>query len=456
MMSIHQVLSRLLPKLAVAVLTTLCAAAVQAQAYPAKPIRFVVGFAPGGSIDAIARILASHLTRKLGQPVTVENKTGANGVISGLELARAQPDGYTVLISNASMITVTPLLSRKPQYDVEKDFEPVSLIASFPFILMVNPENKKTASVGSLAELIERVRAKPGEYTYGSNGGPGNLAHLSFELLDRMAGTRMVNVPYKGAAESQMALLSQSVDLTFDNPSVMPQIVAGKLKPLAVSTTQRWRDLPDVPTIDEIGYKGFDTSAWAGAFVRAGTPPEAVRTLFEAMRSAGDDPEMRERLKPYGELHLFGPQQFAARIKAETGTYAEIIKSANIQLQDRRPWNGSPASCLPRSDANYRIFSGNQAISSGKRYITTTKPRMMATKGSAPVAMSFSGTSPLVPLSTKSTMPTGGVISPSSTMMTRKMPNQIGSKPSAVTSGKVTGRVISIIEIDSTNMPRTT
>jgi tripartite-type tricarboxylate transporter receptor subunit TctC len=325
---------RPLSKLLLASLVLLCAGAAQAQAYPTKPIRFVVGFAPGGSIDAIARILAAHLTKKLGQPVTVENKTGANGVISGVELARAQPDGYTVLISNSSMITVTPLLSRKPQYDVEKDFAPVSLIASFPFILMVNPDSEKTASIASLADLVSQARAKPGQFTYGSNGGPGNLAHLSFELLDRMAGTRMVNVPYRGAAESQMALLSKNVDFTFDNPSVMPQIVAGKLKPLAVSTPRRWRDLPAVPTIDELGYKGFDTSAWAGAFVRAGTPPETVRILYDAIRSAGDDEEMRAKLKPYGELHMFDPEQFAARIKAEAATYAEIIKSANIQLQD--------------------------------------------------------------------------------------------------------------------------
>lgn len=326
--------SRFLSRLLCSALIVFGAAAAQAQTYPNKPIRFVVGFAPGGSIDAIARILAAHLTKRLGQPVTVENKTGANGVISGLELARAQPDGYTVLISNASMITVTPLLSRKPQYDVGKEFAPVSLIASFPFILMINPENEKTASVASLPDLIAQARAKPGHFTYGSNGGPGNLAHLSFELLDKMAGTRMVNVPYRGAAESQMALLSKSVDLTFDNPSVMPQIVAGKLKPLAVSTPRRWRDLPQVPTIDELGHKGFDTSAWAGAFVRAGTPPETVQILYEAIRSAGDDAAARAQLQPHGELHMLDPQQFAARIKTESGTYADIIKRANIQLQD--------------------------------------------------------------------------------------------------------------------------
>ena len=310
------------------------AATAIAQSYPNKPIKFIVGFAPGGSVDAVARILAVHMKNKLGQPGIVENRTGANGMLAAAELARAQPDGYTVFISNSSTITVSPLLNRKMQYDVDKDFAPVSLIVSFPFILMINPENARTASVSTLRDFIALARSKPGQVTYGSNGGPGNLAHLSFELLDRMAGTKMVNVPYRGAAAAQLALLSKEVDATFDNPSAMPQIVAGKLKALAVSTPQRWRDLPDVPTISELGYKGYDTSAWAGAFVHAQTPPATVKILYDAIRSAGDDPATKALLLPHGELLMLNPEQFSARIKAETGVYAEIIKRANIQLEN--------------------------------------------------------------------------------------------------------------------------
>ncbi len=305
-----------------------------AQSYPTKPIRFIVGFAPGGSVDAVARILAVHLTKKLGQPVTVENRTGANGVLSAQEVLRAPADGYTVLISNASMITVTPLLARKPLYDVEKDFTPVSLIASFPFILMVSPDNAKTGSIATLADFIALAKSKPGELTYGSNGGPGNLAHLSFELLDRMAGTKMVNVPFRGAAEAQMALLSKTVDATFDNPSAMPQIIAGKMRPIAVSSQRRWRDLPNVPSISELGYKGYDTSAWAGAFIRSGAPAETARILYDAIRSAADDAPTRAQLLPHGELLMLSPQEFAARIKTETATYADLIKRAKIELQD--------------------------------------------------------------------------------------------------------------------------
>lgn len=305
-----------------------------AQTYPSKPIRFIVGFAPGGSVDAVARILAAQLTKKLGQPVTVENRTGANGVLAAVEFSNSAPDGHTVFISNASTITVTPQLHRKRQYDVGKDFAPLALVASFPFILMVNPESERTASVNSLADLVALAKRMPGQLNYGSNGGPGNLAHLSFELLDRMAGTKMVNVPFRGAADAQMALLSKVVDMTFDNPSAMPQVRAGKLKPIAVSTQQRWRDLPDVPTIGELGYKGYDTSAWVGIFAHTRTPAPIRDTLASAIRAAVDDPAVKAQLLPHGELLMLGPEQFAERIRTETATYAEIIKRANIQLQD--------------------------------------------------------------------------------------------------------------------------
>ena len=321
-------------KLAVALALAAGATTAAAQAYPNKPIRFIVGFAPGGSVDAVARILAAHMKTRLGQPGVVENRTGANGTLAAAELVRSPADGYTVFISNASTITVTPLLSRKPQYDVARDFAPLSLIVSFPFILLVNPENPRTASVQTVQDFIALAKSKPGELNYGSNGGPGNLAHLSFLLIDRFAGTKMVNVPYKGAAAAQLALLSKEVDATFDNPSAMPQITAGKVKALAVSTPQRWRDLPNVPAMEELGYKGFDTSAWAGAFVHAQTPPAIVKTLYDAIRSAGDDAEMRKLLLPHGELLMLNPQQFAARIKSETATYSEIIKRANIPLED--------------------------------------------------------------------------------------------------------------------------
>jgi len=309
-------------------------AATVAQQYPEKPIRFIVGFAPGGSIDAVARIMATYLTKKFGQPVTVENRTGANGVLAAVSFTQAPPDGYTVFFSNASTITVTPLLDRKKQYDVEKDFTPLSLIASFPFILMVSPDNERTASVATLADFVALAKSKPGQLSYGSNGGPGNLAHLSFELLDRMAGTKMVNVPYRGAADAQMALMSHTVDATFDNPSAMPQIKAGKLKPIAVSTQQRWRDLPEVPTISESGYAAYDTSAWVGAFIHAKTPPDIVKVLSDAIRSAADDPAAKAQMMPHGELLMLSPQQSAERIKSETATYAEIIRRAGIQLQE--------------------------------------------------------------------------------------------------------------------------
>jgi tripartite-type tricarboxylate transporter receptor subunit TctC len=304
----------------------------QAQAYPAKPIRFVVGFSPGSSIDTVARIVADHLKTRLGQPVVIDNRTGANGMLAATELSRAPADGYTVLVSNSSTITVNPLLyGKKMAYDVERDLMPVSLVVSVPFILTVNPEKDTTAKVTNVGELVKLAKAQP--LLYGS-AGIGNLTQLSMELLATQAGVKMTHVPYKGSAPAQLALLGKEVDAAFDNPAAMQQIKAGKLRAIAVSSAQRWRDLPDVPSIAEQGYPGYDISFWVGAFVPANTPPAVVKALADAMKAASDDPATRELLAKQGNILALGPKEFAVRIKQETAQYAEIIKRSNIELKE--------------------------------------------------------------------------------------------------------------------------
>lgn len=304
----------------------------QAQTYPAKPIRFVVGFSPGSSIDTVARIVAEHLKTRLGQPVTVDNRTGANGMLAASELARAPADGYTVLVSNSSTITVNPLLyGKKMAYDVERDLAPVSLVVSVPFILTVNPEKDSTAKVMNVGDLVKLAKTQP--LAYGS-AGVGNLTQLSMEMLATQAGVKLTHVPYKGSAPAQLALLGKEVDAAFDNPAAMQQIKAGKLRAIAVSSAQRWRDLPEVASIAEQGYAGYDISFWVGAFVPAATPPAVVKVLADAMQAAAEDPGTRELLAKQGNILALGPKDFAARIKQETAQYAEIIKRSNIELKE--------------------------------------------------------------------------------------------------------------------------
>ena len=321
-----------LPCLLVGAMLGLASSFAFAQAYPSKPIRFVVGFPAGSTTDVMARILAEHVKNRLGQPVLVENKAGANGVLGATEVARAQPDGYTVLISNSSTITVNPLLYRNLQYAPAKDFVPVALVTAAPFVLVVNPEKDLGAPVATVADLVRVAKAKPGGLSYGS-AGLGNLTQLTMELFAGQAGVKMLHVPYKAASLAQAALLAREVDAVFDTVGVVPQVKAGKLRALAVSTPQRWRDLPEVPAMVEAGFAGFDMSFWLGALVPAQTPPTVVKALFDAIRSAPEVPATRTSLLQQGDIMMLDPQQFAARIRRETDENAATIKRAGITLE---------------------------------------------------------------------------------------------------------------------------
>jgi tripartite-type tricarboxylate transporter receptor subunit TctC len=303
-----------------------------AQAYPNKQIRFVVGFPAGSTTDAIARVLAEQVRLKLGQPAIVENRAGANGVLGVSEAARAPADGYTILVTNSSSITVNPQVYKKIPYSPERDFTALVMAVSAPFFLTVNPANERTASVATFNDMISLAKSRPGQLTYGS-GGVGNLAHLGFELINNKVGIKTNHVPYKSSNLAQLGLLSKEIDLQLDTPTAIPLIKSGKLKALAVTSPKRWPDMPDVPTVAELGYPSFEITYWLGALVPAQTPVSIIQTLYEAMRSIRDDPNALKQLQNQGTVDLLGPQEFAARIRAETLAWGEVIRREKIELE---------------------------------------------------------------------------------------------------------------------------
>jgi tripartite-type tricarboxylate transporter receptor subunit TctC len=316
-------------------LTATIGLAVQAPAvadtFPSKPIRFVVGFSAGSSVDTVARIVAEGLRTKYNWNVVVDNRTGANGQIAAGELQSSQPDGYTMLISNSSTITVNPLIYKKLAYDASQ-FVPVTAVVAVPFILTYNPQNTRLAGVKTLADLIDRARQKPDDLMYGSAGN-GNLIHLASALLCSSAKVQMRHVPYRGAAPMQTAVLGREIDVSFDTTSAVPLIKSGNLNALAISAAERWPDLPDVPTVAEQGYPGYDVSFWVGAFLPPKTPTNVVKTFNEAFKAVTEDPKMRTLLSQQGRIMMLTSDQFAEKIKTETERNATIVKDAKIEIE---------------------------------------------------------------------------------------------------------------------------
>ncbi|WP_051340849.1 Bug family tripartite tricarboxylate transporter substrate binding protein [Azospirillum halopraeferens] len=303
-----------------------------ADTWPAKPIKFIVGFSAGSSIDGVARILGERLSHDLGQPVVVENRTGANGMLAATAVAQAEADGYTVLISNSSSITVNPSLYRTIQYQPLKDFVPITKVVATPFILAINPGNERTKGVDDVKALMEKARANPGGLSYGS-AGVGNLIHIATELLAQQAGVSMVHVPYRGAAPMEVGLLNGEIDLGFDTPAGVPQFTAGSLRALAVSGADRWPGLPDVPTMIEAGFPDFDVTFWTGVFVPKGTPEAVTNRLYDAIVAAVEHPDTRKKLELQGRPVVPKPAEFVEQIKAETAQNAAIIEKAGIVVQ---------------------------------------------------------------------------------------------------------------------------
>ena len=299
------------------------------QAYPAKPIRFVVPFPPGGSSDLIARAIAPRMSERLGQAVVVENRPGAGGMIGVEAVAKAAPDGYTIGLAAAGALSSNMHLYPTMPYHPEKDLAPISMLAMIPFFLIAHP-----SQASSLKELIEAAKAKPGALSYG-HGGQGSTMHLAGELLNMMAQVRVQAVPYKGSGPVSADVLGGQVPLgVVDVPSAIANVRAGKIRALAVTSKRRISAAPEVPTFEEAGLPGYEAVGWFGTVAPAGTSSEVINKLNSEIRGALALPDIRERALAAGaEPYANSPQEFAAFIREETKKWAEVIKAAGVKLE---------------------------------------------------------------------------------------------------------------------------
>ena len=311
-------------------LAALCAWPALAQTYPAKPIVLVVPFAPGGTSELISRLVAQKLTERLGQQVVVENRPGAAGNIAMEHVARAAPDGYTLILGHIGTLAVNPAMFAKLPYDPVRDFAPVSLMVAVPNIVAVNP----AVPAKNLQELLELARAKPGSINYGSAGN-GSAGHLAMEYLKRIARVDMVHVPYKGTGPMLTDLLAGQTQATFTGSSpLLPHIKSGKLRALAVGSAKRIPSLPDVPTVAESGFAGFETAQWYGIIAPAKTPPAILQKLSTEIAQVLKLPDVTARLSGDGTVMIgSSPKEFAGYIDAEMKRWGEVVKAANIKAE---------------------------------------------------------------------------------------------------------------------------
>jgi tripartite-type tricarboxylate transporter receptor subunit TctC len=300
-----------------------------AQAWPAKPIKWVVPFAPGGTTDILARTVGEKLALALGQPVVIENKPGAGGGVGAEFVARAAPDGYTIMGGTISTHAINASLYKNLPYDPVKDFVPIVLLARVPNMLVVNPD----VPAKNVGELIVLLKASPGKYTFASSGN-GTSQHLSGELFKSMSGTDMQHIPYKGSPPALQDVMGGQVTMTFDNITTAWTLAkSGKLRALAVTTASRSSIAPDVPTLAESGLPGFEVGSWQGVFAPAGTPPAIVRRLnAEIVRILGL-PDVKEKLSGLGaELVGNTPEEFAVLVKAEVVKWADVVKKSGAKV----------------------------------------------------------------------------------------------------------------------------
>ena len=305
----------------------LCA---QGTAYPVKPVRFVVPFAPGGGTDLVARTLAQRLTEALGQTFVVENRGGAGGVIGADMVAKSAPDGYMLVLGSPGPLTINPNLQAKMPYDTLRDFAPISLVTISPFVLTVHP----ALPVKTLKEFIALAKMRPGQLNYGS-GGNGSVSHLSTEYLKSLAQINLVHIPYKGSNLSLTDTLAGQLQVMFDNlPVVLPHTKTGKLRLMGVGTQQRSTLIPGAPTIAEAGVPGYESSTAFGVLAPANTPPAVVNRLSQEIQRILQNVEIKERLATQGLEAVGGtPQQYEAHLRAELAKYARIVKSAGIRIE---------------------------------------------------------------------------------------------------------------------------
>ncbi|HEV8106780.1 MAG TPA: tripartite tricarboxylate transporter substrate binding protein [Burkholderiales bacterium] len=315
-------------KLVVALLTAALCHAAYSQPYPSKPIRLVVPFAPGGSSTLVARFMSEEMAKGLGTSVVIENKPGGGGNIAMQEVARAAPDGYTLIIGHVGSLAMNPYMYERLPYDVDKDFAAVSLLAIVPNIFVVYHE----VPAKDLREFVALAKAKPGQINYGSAGN-GSAGHLAMEYLKQVAGIELQHVPYKGTGPNVTDLIAGRTQATSaGTPPLLPHVKSGKLRVIAVGTSKRLHSIPDVATVAEQGYPGFETSQWYGLNAPAGTPEPIIRRLAEEARKAAKSALVLERFKA-DDAEAVGstPQEYAAFIKKEQERWSKVVRAANVK-----------------------------------------------------------------------------------------------------------------------------
>jgi tripartite-type tricarboxylate transporter receptor subunit TctC len=307
----------------------LCTVAV-AQPWPSRPVRIIVPFPPGQAADIIARVIAERLTPALGQQIVVENRPGAGSMIGSEMAAKSRPDGYTLLIGGSSAMVINPNLYPKLGYDTLRDFAPITNLVGIAMVFCVNP----TLPVENIQDLIKLARRSPGEISFGSSGN-GSTQHIAQALFAEMAGIKLTHVPYKGSVASLTDLVGGQIAMLADSTSPMlPHISSGKIRPIGVSPIKRSPFLPDVPTLDEQGVKGYDAMAWAGLVAPAGTPAPILDRLNNEVAKALDTPEVRKRLQelalvPIGDSR----EQFGAYLKSELAKWAVAVKISGARVE---------------------------------------------------------------------------------------------------------------------------
>src|SRR6267143_291196 len=310
-------------------LLTACVAS--AQTYPTKPIRLVVGFAPGGAADIIARTMSDPLTRALGQGVIVDNRPGAGSSLAAEYMAKAAPDGYTIMIASQSGMIINPIVNKNISYDTERDFVAITQVTSSPLVVAVHP----SLPVSSIRELIAEAKKNPGKLNFATSGN-GSLPHLATALFDALAGIEMVHVPYKSGGLSVQSVFAGNTQVTFATaPSVMPLVLAGRLRGLAVTTRARSPLIAGLPGVEEAGLANYSLSIWYGFFAPGGVPPNIVKRLFDATAQTLQDARLKEILARDGSEAVASqsPADFAAFLRRDAEALARVIRETGVKFE---------------------------------------------------------------------------------------------------------------------------
>ena len=335
MTSKYKRFSRLvLATIAQAAIIFIASAASAQTAWPTKPVKIVVPFAPGGTTDILARAVAPELSKAFGQTFVVENRAGAGGNVGADIVAKSPADGYTLLMGTVGTHAINKSLYSKMPYDPQKDFAPITLVAGVPNVMVMNTETAARLGINTVPDFIKFARANPGKLNMASSGN-GTSIHLAGELFKSMTGVFMTHIPYTGSGPAMMGMVSGQVDVMFDNlPSAMPQIKGGKLKAFAVTSAQRSGAMPELPTVEEAGQlKGFEASSWFGLLAPAGTPADVVNRLQQETAKALNSPAMKEKLLAQGAIPSGNtPAEFAKLIEAEIKKWAPVVKASGAKV----------------------------------------------------------------------------------------------------------------------------